>query len=675
MNRKIVLLTFVSILLFSFIPNDTSAQTMVNPFEQYDMMYWNLDSNMYTLETETMTEANQYNSSEIYHISENFMNGNFVAFGYMDMLVNNVGTEFIGGEYLNFIDIIGQGYQDLDPGLSSEYIEHNEWDVLMGWNNWSDTFDPKFKPDMESFSDHLFMNETYIPLGIPDQPDYHNGAGPGPFGFLDEVMLDFEMNYLGVSPGNAGYNTNINGMPYTLTVTYVEASYYASHSGVYGFQWGPYWFDVSIDMDINLTYELIYDEATGMMISHNQYVDRIVNAYFSGVQFDGWEDRYIEFSYTQVSGEYIHLNLNGITTPSLYDGERFVSITDGPAVVGDFFTTDGYHSSGQYSDMVLTITDTATDQLLHEDNRGNYWYSDADINTLMTIFFISEIDLGVIHDAAVADLGGTAGWYEYNYDVNQGGVIRDDSNDDVFYGMGTFYEIGFDIVPYESSHIPMFYYPDSLVFDKWEFMQGGDMWVDPFGGVDEIVIDKTTTTSTMMKTYDINGFTFDLLVENQNITYEQSFTTSQLIPLGDEGDNPLWVEVDIYTDILVQFSLYYDTETGMIVEMVEYSKLYFNVFADVTLTPPTSPTLDLQTATIDIYIDMNSESYKEYGWEIISSSFMYLEEQVVDPIDDPTDNDTNPTNDSESTLSPVPVLELAFIAPVGMIIAIVRRRK
>ena len=42
----------VSILLFSFIPNDTSAQTMVNPFEKYDMMFWNTDATMYSVEYE-----------------------------------------------------------------------------------------------------------------------------------------------------------------------------------------------------------------------------------------------------------------------------------------------------------------------------------------------------------------------------------------------------------------------------------------------------------------------------------------------------------------------------------------------------------------------------------------------------------------------------------------------
>ena len=71
MNRKIAFLTFtISILLFSFIPNDTSAQTMVNPFERFDMMNWNLDSTMYTSEYEMMTEANQSNPSEIYNINE-----------------------------------------------------------------------------------------------------------------------------------------------------------------------------------------------------------------------------------------------------------------------------------------------------------------------------------------------------------------------------------------------------------------------------------------------------------------------------------------------------------------------------------------------------------------------------------------------------------------------------
>jgi hypothetical protein len=116
----------------------------------------------------------------------------------------------------------------------------------------------------------------------------------------------------------------------------------------------------------------------------------------------------------------------------------------------------------------------------------------------------------------------------------------------------------------------------------------------------------------------------------------------------------------------------------MIVEMKEYSSLYFNIYAEETIALPTvSPTIDLQPDSMDIYIDMNFEAYRDFGWELIYSTFMYLEEQTETPIDPTTtDNDSeSKTNDSESSLSPIPVLELAFIAPVGMIMAIIRRRK
>ncbi|MHA1910430.1 MAG: hypothetical protein ACTSYA_01930 [Candidatus Kariarchaeaceae archaeon] len=680
MNRKIVLLTFVSILLFSFIPTDTSAQTMVNPFEKYDMMFWDLDSNMYTTETETMIETNQLDHSEIYHISENLWDGYFAAYGNMDMLVSDIGVIYESGETFNSIDIIGQGYQDLDETFSYENMDHNDWDTATGWNNWSDSFTPKFKPEMESFTDTLIMNETYIPLGVPDEPDYHSGGGPGPFWFLDQVMLDFDMTELFVTPGNTGYETNINGMDYTLTVTYVEASYSADHTGIYGFNWGPFSFDVTIDMTVDLTYELIYDEATGMMISHNQYVDRTLTAFYTGVQHNGVEDVYIEFSYNQISVEYIYLNLNAITVPILFNGHRFGFVTDGPALIGDYFETDGYQSDGQYSHMIVEVTDSTTDELLHKDVRSDYRYNDADIYSLMTIFQITDTDLGVINENEITDLGGTYGWAEYNYDLNQGGFLRNDSDDTSYPSMGTYYQSGFDIVPYEDSHIPIFYYPDTISFDKWEFMQGSDMWVDPFGGDDEVVLTKTSTTSTFLKTYEINGFTFKLLVEYQKITYQQSFTVTQSIPLGDDGEDTTWVTATIDTEILIEFEHYYDTETGMIVEMGDYSMMTFSAYADETI-PPASPTLDLQATSMDIVIDMYYEAYNDFGWEITDSTFMYLDEQTDIPTDDPTDDPTNnqtddpSSNDTESTLSPIPVLELAFIAPVGMIIAIVRRRK
>ena len=86
MKRKIVLLSFVSILLFSLIPNNVQAQTMVNPFEVYDIMYWETGAHFLVNEYEIMTEANSIDPSAIYHISENLWNGDFTTNGFMDML-------------------------------------------------------------------------------------------------------------------------------------------------------------------------------------------------------------------------------------------------------------------------------------------------------------------------------------------------------------------------------------------------------------------------------------------------------------------------------------------------------------------------------------------------------------------------------------------------------------
>ena len=44
------------------------------------------------------------------------------------------------------------------------------------------------------------------------------------------------------------------------------------------------------------------------------------------------------------------------------------------------------------------------------------------------VFYITDTELGVIHDGAYHDQGGESGWNDYSYDINEGGFLRNDSD-------------------------------------------------------------------------------------------------------------------------------------------------------------------------------------------------------------------------------------------------------